>query len=208
MMRRRGRAVSSVGRTLRSQCRGRGFESPTVHHFPFPPTARGLMPALRRDRPSSHPPMTFVVDCMLGKAAKWLKILGFDTLFFPFAEDSALLEIALGEGRTLLTRDHALAARARSRGAACLLIESEVWEEQVRQVLARFDLSGAALPFIRCVECNVPLSPLSRENAANFVAAFVLERGRDFSLCPSCGRVFWRGTHRADMEAKIAALLI
>jgi len=149
--------------------------------------------------------MTFVADCMLGKAAKWLKILGFDTLFFPVAEDSALLEIALGEGRTLLTRDHALAARA--RGVACLLVESEVWEEQVRQVLVDLDLLGEVRPFSRCVECNVPLKPLSRENAANLVAPFVLEHEKEFSLCPACGRVFWPGTHHEDMEAKIAALL-
>lgn len=151
--------------------------------------------------------MMFVVDCMLGKAAKWLKILGFDTLFFSSAGDDALLRIAQDEGRTLLTRDHALAARARARDAFCLLVESEVWEEQVRQVLAHFDLRAVARPFTRCVECNVPLAPLSRDNAANLVAPFVAERGRDFALCPRCGRVFWEGTHYADMESKIAALL-
>jgi uncharacterized protein with PIN domain len=144
---------------------------------------------------------------MLGKAAKWLKILGFDALFFSSAEDDALLRIAQDEGRTLLTRDHALAARARARAASCLLVESEVWEAQVRRVLAHFDLRAAARPFIRCVECNVTIAPLSRDNAANLVAPFVLERGRDFALCPSCGRVYWRGTHHKDMESKIAALL-
>jgi uncharacterized protein len=152
--------------------------------------------------------MTFVVDCILGKAAKWLKILGFDALFFSGAGDDALLHIALDEGRTLLTRDHALAARARARNASCLLVESEAWEEQVRRVLKNFDLRAAARPFTRCVECNVPLAPLSRDNAANLVAPSVLERGCDFALCPECGRVFWEGTHHADMESKIAALLI
>jgi uncharacterized protein len=151
--------------------------------------------------------MTFVVDCMLGKAAKWLKILGFDTLFFSSAGDDALLRIARDEGRTLLTRDHALAARARARDASFLLIESEVWESQVRRVLEHFELRAAARPFTRCVECNVPLAPLARDNAANLVAPFVLERGRDFALCPECGRVFWEGTHHADMESKIATLL-
>ena len=148
--------------------------------------------------------MTFVVDCMLGKAAKWLKILGFDALFFFKAEDDELLAAARGDGRTLLTRDHALAARA--KGMTCLLIESEVWEDQVRQVLGRFDLFAAARPFSRCVECNVPVKPLSRENAANLIAPFVLEQGTDFALCPVCGRVFWQGTHYQDMESKLAML--
>ena len=135
--------------------------------------------------------MTFVVDCMLGKGA----------------EDDRLLSIARDERRTLLTRDHALVARAKARGVACLLIESEVWEEQVRQVLVDLDLLGEVRPFSRCVECNVPLKPLSRENAANLVAPFVLEHEKEFSLCPACGRVFWPGTHHEDMEAKIVALL-
>jgi uncharacterized protein with PIN domain len=149
--------------------------------------------------------MMFVVDCMLGKAAKWIKILGFDVLFFSKAEDDELLAAARRDGRTLLTRDHALAARA---GAViCLLIESAVWEEQVRQVLERFDLFAAARPFSRCVECNAAVKPLSRENAANLVAPFVLEQGRDFALCPVCGRVFWPGTHFEDMKARVAALL-
>lgn len=151
--------------------------------------------------------MTFLVDCMLGKAAKWLKILGFDVLFFSSAEDEALLELASKEARTLLTRDHALAARARARKAACLLVESEVWEEQVRQVLDDLGLTAEARPFTRCVECNEPLRPLSPQNAANLVAPFVLERETEFSLCPACGRVFWPGTHHADMRAKVAALL-
>lgn len=149
--------------------------------------------------------MTFVVDCMLGKAAKWLKILGFDVLFFSKAEDDDLLAVARRDGRTLLTRDRALVARA--KGVTCLLIESEVWEDQIRQVLGRFDLFAAARPFSRCVECNAAIKPLSRENAANLVAPFVLEQGRDFALCPVCGRVFWQGTHYEDMESRVAALL-
>jgi len=149
--------------------------------------------------------MTFVVDCMLGKAAKWLKILGFDVLFFPKAEDDELLAVARRDGRTLLTRDHALAARAKD--VTCLLIESEVWEEQVRQVLGRFGLFAEARPFFRCVECNAPIKPLSKENAANLIAPFVLEQGRNFALCPVCGRVFWQGTHYQDMESRIAVLL-
>jgi len=151
--------------------------------------------------------MTFVVDCMLGKAAKWLKIIGFDVLFFPRAEDDELLAVASREMRTLLTRDHGLVARAKAAGVTCLLPESEIWEEQVRQVIRAFELVAAARPYSRCVDCNAAVKPLSRENAANLVAPFVLEQGRDFALCPACGRVFWRGTHYEDMESRVAALL-
>jgi len=94
--------------------------------------------------------MTFLVDCMLGKLAKWLKILGFDVLYFPKADDDDLLALARRDGRTLLSRDHALLARA--KGLTALLIKSETWKSQVRQVLDRFDLYPEARPYSRCGE--------------------------------------------------------
>lgn len=149
--------------------------------------------------------MTFVVDCMLGKLAKWLKILGFDVLFFPKAKDDELLAIARRDGRTLLSRDRALLGRA--KGLTKLLIESEIWEDQVRQVMDRFELRPLARPYSRCVECNAALMPLSKSEAANLVAPFVLEHSESFAVCPTCARVYWPGTHFDDMEAKLAEIL-
>ena len=97
--------------------------------------------------------MTFIVDGMLGKLAKWLKILGFDALFMA-DDDDQILAAARRENRTLLTRDREFVRRAGRHPA--LLIESTFWPDQVRQVLARFDLYGEARPFTRCLECNVP----------------------------------------------------
>jgi uncharacterized protein len=149
--------------------------------------------------------MTFLVDCMLGKLAKWLRILGFDAVYFSRAEDDDLLALARREGRALLSRDHALLGRA--KGLASLLIESEVWQDQVRQVLARFDLAGSVRPYTRCLECNVPLKSLSRDEAANLVVPFAHERAGAFALCPSCGRAFWPGTHQEAMQSQIDELL-
>jgi uncharacterized protein with PIN domain len=145
--------------------------------------------------------MKFVVDCMLGKLAKWLKILGFDAVFFNKIEDDALLEIAKKEGRTLLTRDTGLVARA--KGMVSLLIASEEWREQVEQVLNEYDLWEDVNPNSRCIECNVVLKELPREKAKNLVTPFVFKNADTFALCPDCGRVFWRGTHLKDMETKI-----
>jgi uncharacterized protein with PIN domain len=148
--------------------------------------------------------MTFIVDGMLGKLAKWLKILGFDALFLP-ADDDRILAAARREGRTLLTRDRELIRRAGRHPA--LLIESTTWPDQVRQVLARFDLYGEARPFTRCLECNALLEPFSRAAAAQIVPPHVLEKSSSFSLCPGCGRVYWAGTHQAEMERTIRELL-
>jgi uncharacterized protein with PIN domain len=149
--------------------------------------------------------MEFVADCMLGKLAKWLKILGFDVLYFPKIEDKELLARARKEGRILLSRDHALLDRARELKK--LFIESEAWEDQVRQVLNHFKLWGEVEPYTRCLGCNAKLRPLPKAQAANLVAPFVFQKADSFAICPSCGQVFWPGTHFDDMEDKLAEIL-
>lgn len=148
--------------------------------------------------------MKFIVDCMLGKLAKWLKI-GFDVLYFPKIGDQELLSQARKEGRSLLTRDHALLDRA--KGIKKLFIESEAWEDQVSQVADFFCLWGEVAPYSRCLECNVKLKPLPKSQAANLVAPFVLEKRDSFAICPACGRVFWPGTHFEEMETRLSEIL-
>ncbi len=142
---------------------------------------------------------------MLGKLAKWLKILGFDSIFFSKIEDEELMAIAQREGRILLTRDTGMIERARS--LTTLFIDSEDWREQVKQVLDHFYLWENVKPNSRCIECNTPLKKISKKRARNLVTPFVYKMADIFALCPSCGRVFWRGTHLKDMEFKISELL-
>jgi hypothetical protein len=149
--------------------------------------------------------MKFIVDCMLGKLARWLKILGFDVIYFPKIEDSELLALARKERRTLLTRDNMLVKKA--KGAKSLFIESDVWKKQVEQVLREFRLWKKAKPYSRCIECNIELKNLSKKKAENLVAPFVWEHASSFALCPQCGRVFWQGTHFQDMEFRIEEIL-
>jgi len=147
----------------------------------------------------------FVVDCMLGKLAKWLKILGFDVVYFSRVEDKDLLSLARNEGRLLLTRDHRL--RDRARDIRVLLIASENWKEQLGQVLEELNLRGLVRPYSRCIECNMELKSLSKRKVKNLVAPFVWEQATSFAMCPACGRVFWQGTHFKDMERKISQIL-
>jgi uncharacterized protein with PIN domain len=150
--------------------------------------------------------MTFVADCMLGRLAKWLKILGFDTAYFPKAEDSDLVDLARRENRVLLTRDSGLIEKNR-RGKNRLFVTSQNWEEQVVQVLDAFGLWDDVCPYSRCLECNLALKPLPKSRAGNLVAPFILESADSFALCPGCGRVFWPGSHHKDMAAGIDRIL-
>jgi len=149
--------------------------------------------------------MKFVADCMLGKLAKWLKILGFDTAYFSKIEDENLLVFAQNESRVLLTRDNELIRKAKN--VPTLFINSEKWSEQIQQVLKEFNLFGKTKPNSRCIECNTVLRSLPKERAKNLVTPFIYKNADVFSLCPECGRVFWKGTHQNDMEEKITKIL-
>ncbi len=150
--------------------------------------------------------MKFVADCMLGRLAKWLKILGFDVLFFPKAEDKNLIDISRREGRVLLTRDTGLIDRAKKQRNR-LFVVSDDWRDQLVQVLDEFVLWDDIRPNSRCLECNLALKPLPRGRAKNLVTPYVLEHAESFALCPGCARVYWQGTHYGDMEKKIEAIL-
>jgi len=149
--------------------------------------------------------MTFVADCMLGRLAKWLRILGFDAAYFPKAEDPDLVALARREGRVLLTRDTGLIERT-ARRPDRLFVRSDDWQDQVVQVLDEYRLWDEIRPNTRCLACNLPLKPLGRESARNLVSPYIGEHAASFAVCGGCGRVFWQGTHAGDMERKIAGL--
>jgi uncharacterized protein len=142
---------------------------------------------------------------MLGKLAKWLRILGFDASYGNRADDRELLQTARRERRVLLTKDHLLIQSAKN--IRSLLIESDDWRLQLAQVLEVLELRDKARPLSRCLACNVRLKRLARKNARNLVAPFVFERAAAFSICPRCERVYWPGTHFGDMDSKLSGIL-
>ncbi len=142
---------------------------------------------------------------MLGKLAKWLRILGFDAAYWSKAEDSELLDCARRDNRVLLTKDHHLLETA--KGVPNLFIDSDDWRQQLDQVLQEFQLRPEIRPYSRCLTCNCELKHLPKDKARNLVAPFVLERSDAFAICPQCGRVFWPGTHFEDMDITISRIL-
>lgn len=143
--------------------------------------------------------MKFLADAMLGRLAKWLRMLGYDTVYFSQIEDSDLVRIARAEDRMLLTRDRELTRRKSLRS---LLIESDGFEEQMRQLLRDLDLKIDG-PFSRCARCNTVLRPASKEEVKERVPPYVLRRHARFSLCPHCDKVYWRGTHWQRVQRRI-----
>lgn len=144
-----------------------------------------------------------VADAMLGRLARWLRALGYDTVYDPQLDDAALARRARAEGRWLLTRDRQLASR---RGVRALLIDSDRLSEQLAQVL-RYLPPPACPPFARCVACNTALEEIDRASAEGRVPEYVWETQDRFFLCRGCGRVFWRGTHWRQMWERLIGCL-
>jgi uncharacterized protein len=154
--------------------------------------------------PRSGPPR-FAADAMLGRLTHWLRILGIDVSYSPDLGDEGLVRLALDQGRTLLTRDRALPVEWRI--ADFYLVESEAPLAQLREVADRFDLRPLARPFSRCSRCNEPLVPAARDAVRERVPPRVAETAAQFARCPSCGRVYWDGSHVARMRRVLAEVL-
>lgn len=150
----------------------------------------------------SEESLQLLLDGMLGRLARWLRLLGYDAAYENDAADLHLARRARAEGRVLLTRDHALAAR---RGLETLLITSEKLEEQIEQV--RRALGPPPEPALsRCNRCNVPLQDAAPEEVADRVPPYVLRTQDTFRRCPECGRVYWAGTHLEHMSEQVDAV--
>lgn len=147
----------------------------------------------------------FVVDCMLGRLARWLRILGFDTWYFREIEDRELLKLHTESGRVLLTRDTHL-VQCRGVGGH-VLVRSDGWKDQLRQVVVALSLDLRPERMLtRCLLCNLPLENLAPEEAYGRIPDHVAASMSVFRGCRSCEKVYWAGTHRKRMEELLSTL--
>ena len=150
-------------------------------------------------------PHRFVIDTMLGKLARWLRAMGYDTLYFRAGPDRSLLQLARADARVLLTRDARLARLAGARG---LLIRATAIEPQIVEVIERLALapSGEGL-LSRCLECNALLEDRPKEAVRGLVPEHVYLTQERFVGCPGCARIYWQGSHADRILARLARLL-
>jgi uncharacterized protein with PIN domain len=140
--------------------------------------------------------MKFICDDNLGKLAKWLRTLGYDTLFFDPIEDGELVKKALKEDRAVLSRDRELSRFKLKPGERILFIESERPLEQLKQVVKHFQLKTSKEQiFSRCLICNQTLERADKEKIKDRLYPYVYQTQDNFMLCPQCDRIFWPATH-------------
>ena len=149
--------------------------------------------------------MKFILTKELGRLAKWLRILGFDAEYMQEHNPSALIIKALRDERVILTRNHRL---PQVHGAPLLVLQEERIKAQVAEVLRRLHITpDSAMMLTRCTLCNTQLDAVAKDKIQHKVPAYVFETQHNFMSCPSCGRVYWQGTHWDGIRSQIEGVL-
>lgn len=149
--------------------------------------------------------MRFVADCMLGKLAKWLRMLGYDTIYIGGADDDDLVRIAVREDRVLLTRDNKLCGRRMVR-KRCVFVDWGTTSQQVRQVFKQLGLRlDPQMLFTRCTVCNSDITPLAKSEVKDRVPPYVYNTQDQYGYCGACDKIYWRGTHVQHVLEALAA---
>lgn len=148
--------------------------------------------------------MKFVADKMLGKLAKWLRILGFDTLYLDHPSLPEIME-RVAEGRIFLTRNRKVFQHV----PGAVFISSDDWKAQLEELVERGCVeAGEARWFTRCILCNELLIGVSKEEVDRSVPEYIRQTAPSFARCPLCGKIYWPGSHLARMKERIGRLAL
>ena len=147
----------------------------------------------------------FIADNSVGKLARWLRMMGYDTLLFREKDAREMVRRALDEDRVILTKDSQFMRRRLVAGGRikAVLVKHDDPEEQIREIVKGLALDYRFRPFSLCLECNRVLSPRSREEVRERVPLHVFRTQAKYTECANCRRVYWQGTHWKAMVEKL-----
>ncbi len=151
--------------------------------------------------------MKFLVDRMLGKLARELRMLGYDTVYYRREEAYQLIQRARQENRVILTRSTKLVPK-RSEDRILRVTEDDPFL-QLKELIQRGEITLDEEKFFsRCLICNALLDRVSTEEAEGKVPDFIFHQQKDFFRCPQCQRIYWQGSHQEHMQKRMEELRI
>lgn len=145
----------------------------------------------------------FVADVHLGRLAGYLRLAGFDVEYRNDYSDHELVAVSAREDRVVLTRDVGVLKHSAVRRG--YFVRETQPARQLVEVLRRFDLASRAAPFTRCIRCNALLAAVPKSEVERRLPPRTREDYDEFSRCPACGGVYWRGSHYSRMRAFLDA---
>jgi uncharacterized protein with PIN domain len=161
---------------------------------------------IARVRPEPLREPRFFADVHLGRLARYLRLVGFDTAYERDCEDAQLAATAAREGRIVLTHDGGLLKRnVVTHG---MFVRAPQPRAQLLEVARRLQLLSRFKPFTRCLECNGTLTTASKPDVAALVPQRAWRSHEQFVRCTSCGRVYWAGTHHERLRRLVEDIQI
>jgi uncharacterized protein with PIN domain len=150
----------------------------------------------------------FIADNNVGKLARWLRLIGYDTLLFKQKDDGQMIKIALSENRVILTKDAQFMKRrlVTNGKLKTIHIKQDDPKLQMQEVVETLNLNYHFKPFSLCLECNRALIARDKEEVKNLVPARVFETQTQYTQCPACHRIYWPGTHWQALDKKLQDL--
>jgi uncharacterized protein len=160
---------------------------------------------LLRLRPEPLRQVRFLADVHLGKLVRYLRLLGFDTVWDPSLDDGAMARRAVDERRILLTRDRGLLQR-RIVTHGCLVRATHP-RAQFTEILDRLQLRTRARPFTRCTCCNHEVVEVEKGEVIDRLEPDTVRYYDRFFRCPECDRIYWEGSHHTRMVRFVEGVL-
>jgi len=156
-------------------------------------------------RPPIPKPARFLLDNHLGKLARYLRLLGFDTWYFNNCYDDAkLAQMAHEEQRILLSRDRGLLMRSQVVQGYCLRTKDS--EEQVISIIHRYQLYDQIMPWLRCLRCNGRLAPIEKDQVVDRLEPKTKQHYHEFRICQECEQIYWKGSHFKRLKGIVAEI--
>jgi uncharacterized protein with PIN domain len=139
----------------------------------------------------------YLTDGTLAKLAKWLRLLGFDTIIYPREAGREMLNLANSEKRIVLTRRQDMLERQFS-GQLYFVTGIDI-SSQLKEVITKFSLTiEKEKIFSICLKCNDRLFPVKKEDVYDLVPSYVFANCSKYNKCPRCQRIYWTGTHQRN----------
>lgn len=139
----------------------------------------------------------FIADVHLGRLTRYLRMMGFNVSYKNNFKDDEIVQLSLKEKRAILTKDRGILKR--NEVTHGYWVRGTKAEAQAKEVLERFDLQKEIKEFTRCIECNDLLEPIKKEKIINQLPSKVALSQNEFYECPSCKKIYWKGSHYQRM---------
>lgn len=165
----------------------------------YPVFERLDLEGLQKLRPAPLRNPRFIADVHLGKLARYLRILGLDTLYRNDYADEEIVEIALKEKRIILTRDLGILKYRRVTHGYWL--RNTQPRRQLKEVLLALQLEKRLKPFTRCSLCNSIIEPVAAEQVCHQLQEQTRLYYSEFFQCQCCHQIYWKGGHYNKLRA-------